>query len=65
MRAEGIDVTVAFSDATEALSLAQLVKRLSWSDCRSLAVDDDEAYRMMDAVNRVMSALADAGFSPR
>ncbi|GKL14532.1 hypothetical protein NUBL13797_50880 [Klebsiella pneumoniae] len=34
----------------EALALAQLVKRLTWTDMRGCAVDDDEAYTISDAV---------------
>lgn len=46
-------------------ALAQLVKRLGWSDARALAVNDDEAYAMMDGVAALQRALAEAGYNPR
>ena len=60
-----IPVTLYFRSEDEAMALAQLVKRLSWSDCRALATGDDEAGLMMGSLNDVRTALADAGFSPR
>lgn len=54
-------------DLTEdqALALAQFVKRVTWSDFRQCAVDDDEAYLIGDAVNQVARSLADKGYAPR
>ncbi|EIT3945504.1 hypothetical protein L1958_003105 [Escherichia coli] len=49
----------------EAQALAQLVKRLGFSDCRSLATSDIEAYLMMDGINQIMKALAEEGYAPR
>ncbi|WP_163596427.1 DUF7706 family protein, partial [Klebsiella pneumoniae] len=43
----------------EAQALAQLVKRLGFSDCRGLATSDIEAYLMMDGINQIMKALAE------
>ena len=48
-----------------ALALAQLVKRIGWTELRQNAVDDDEAYQMRQAVSAVARALAEAGFEPR
>ncbi|EGX8545774.1 hypothetical protein JG964_004547 [Salmonella enterica] len=48
-----------------ALALAQFVKRLTWSDLRGCAVDDDEAYVIKDAVDKLQRAMAEEGFSPR
>lgn len=59
-----ITVTVELPPS-EALALAQLVKRLSWNDARQNAVSDAEAYAMMDAVATLQRALADSGYSPR
>jgi hypothetical protein len=57
---------VAFElDDGLALALAQLVKRIGWTELRQNAVDDDEAYQMRQAVNEVAKALAEAGFEPR
>ncbi|WP_422663529.1 DUF7706 family protein [Serratia nevei] len=49
----------------EAQALAQLVKRLGFSDCRGLATSDIEAYLMMDGINQIMKALAEEGYAPR
>lgn len=52
-------------DEAEAWALAQLVKRLGYSDCRSNAVDDAEAHLMMEALAKLQRALDEAGVSPR
>ena len=57
-------ITVELPDG-EALALAQLCKRISHADCRSNAVNDDEAYIMMDAIAKLQRALAESGYSPR
>ncbi|ELO3050665.1 hypothetical protein QWQ71_004485 [Salmonella enterica] len=62
---ENTAIQVYLSGDAEAIALAQLVKRLSWADCRKMATSDDEAYLMMDGVNHVMDALAEKGFQPR
>lgn len=49
----------------QALALAQFTKRLVFSDIRGRAVDDDEAYVMVAAVERLQRALEDVGFAPR
>jgi hypothetical protein len=49
----------------EALALAQLLKRLTWSDMRSCAVDDAETYTIRDAVGKLQDALGRAGYAPR
>lgn len=49
----------------EALALAQFVKRVGWSEFRQNAVDDDEAYMIRDAVDRVAAGLAQVGYAPR
>ena len=48
-----------------AVALAQFVKRVGFSDMRSNAVDDQEAYLIRDAVEKVRIGLAKAGFAPR
>lgn len=50
---------------SQALALAQFVKRLTWSEIQACAVDEDETYQMRDAVNLLQKSLAEAGFSPR
>lgn len=51
--------------ADEALALAQFVKRVGFSDARANAVDNAEAYTMMDAIAKLQKSLAEAGYSPR
>jgi hypothetical protein len=61
---EHIIVTIEF-DAEQAWALAQLVKRIGWADCRSLAEDDEQTRQMIQATERVRAALAAAGYAPR
>ena len=59
-------VTVQLSlPPDQALALAQFVKRCGWSDMRTHSLDDDEAYRMRDAIDKLRGALASAGYAPR
>ena len=62
--AKTIDLAVTLTD-TQAWHLAQFLKRVGFSDFRSNAQDNDEAYAMRDAADRVRVALADAGYAPR
>ena len=48
-----------------AWDLAQFLKRAGFSEFRACAVDQDEAYRMIAAADKVRRALADAGVDPR
>lgn len=56
-----------YGDLTDAqaFALAELCKRIGFADCRSLAVDDAEAHRMIDATSRLLGALARAGYQVR
>jgi hypothetical protein len=49
----------------QACQLAQFLKRMGFSDFRSKAKFDEEAYTMQEAANRVADALHEAGYSPR
>lgn len=49
----------------EAQALAQLVKRLGFSDCRGWRRQILRAYLMMDGINQIMKALAEEGYAPR
>jgi hypothetical protein len=49
----------------ESQALAQFVKRVTWSAMRECAVDDVECYQIRAAINKLQSALADAGYAPR
>ena len=57
-------VTVELTDP-QALALAQFVKRLTFAEARACAIDEDEAYRIVDAVGRLQRALGDVGYAPR
>lgn len=48
-----------------AWALAQFLKRVGYNDYLSLAVDEQEAYDMVDAGEKVRAALADKGVAPR
>jgi hypothetical protein len=49
----------------QALDLAQLLKRIGFTEVQSNAVSNEEAYRMIDAIEVVRKALAEAGYAPR
>lgn len=48
-----------------ALALAQFVKRVGFNDIRDNAIDDPEAYQMLDGILRLQKALGHAGYSPQ
>lgn len=50
---------------SQALALAQFIKRVGWAEVSQNAVDKDEAYEMIDALHSLANALAKNGFSPR
>jgi len=59
-------VSVEFEiEKGKAWALAQLVKRIGWSEIRGCAVSDDEAEEMKDGLAVLAAALADAGANPR
>lgn len=59
-------VTIALKlTDTQALALAQFLKRATFDDFMRRAVDKDEAYDMQSAATQVMKALAAAGYAPR
>ncbi len=59
-----VTVSTELTDS-QAMALAQFVKRLTWSEMRTCAIDDDETWVMKDAIQTLQKSLADAGFSPR
>lgn len=59
----GVNVRVELS-AEQAWAVAQLVKGIGWSDCRSLAEDDEQTNLMIQATERLRRALAEAGHAP-
>lgn len=50
---------------SEAWDLAQFLKRVGFDQFFINAQDEDEAYRMMFAAEKVRKALAEAGYAPR
>lgn len=64
MEERTVTVTLTLTDA-QAWELAQMAKRLGWSDWRALSVDEAEAYVMRDATDRLAVGLREAGYSPR
>jgi hypothetical protein len=61
---ETLSITVTLTDA-QAWEYAQFLKRVCFSDYRSHATSDEEAYQMVNAGERIRQALADAGYAPR
>jgi hypothetical protein len=59
-----VDVQVRLTES-EAWDLAQFLKRVGFDQFFVNAQDEDEAYRMMFAVEKVRQALAEVGYSPR
>lgn len=59
-----ITVTTELSDS-QAMALAQFVKRVGWSEMRGCAVDDEEAYEIRAALEQLRRSLVEAGLSPR
>lgn len=49
----------------QAWAVAQFLKRISFSECRVNAVDDDEAYLMTAGLAKLQSLFAGAGIAPR
>lgn len=50
---------------SEAYALAELCKRITFNDARSMAVNSEEAYRMIYATNKVRDGLAKQNVSVR
>lgn len=48
-----------------AYALAELCKRIGFQDCRENAVNQDEAYHMLHAMDQVRIALERAGVAVR
>jgi hypothetical protein len=61
---EHVEINVTLTE-NQAWELAQFLKRACFSDYRGHATSDDEAYHMIDAGERIRSALAKKGYAPR
>lgn len=49
----------------EAMALANLCKRITFGAVMEFASNEDEAYKMLDALYTVQMSLAIEGFAPR
>lgn len=59
-----ITITTELSER-QALALAQLVKRIGWNEVRINAVDDHDAYLMIEAISALQNSLTASGYAPR
>ncbi len=59
-----VEISVTLTDV-EAWQFAQFLKRACFSDYRSHATSEAEAYRMIDAGERIRRALENQGYAPR
>ena len=64
MRQHIVEITLRLTDA-QAWEFAQFLKRACFSDYRSHATSEAEACHMIDAGERIRSALAEHGYAPR
>ena len=55
-----VEIKATLTDA-QAWEFAQFLKRVCYSDYRAHATSDAEAYRMVEAGERIREALADVG----
>ncbi|HWM70681.1 MAG TPA: hypothetical protein VNO35_29195 [Steroidobacteraceae bacterium] len=59
-----VEIKVVLTDA-QAREYAQFLKRVCFSEYRTNATCDQEAYRMRDAGELIRQALAEQGYAPR
>jgi hypothetical protein len=59
-----VSITVELTD-DQALAFSQFLKRACFSDYHGCAVDEDEAYTMIHASEKIREALAGVGYAPR
>jgi hypothetical protein len=50
---------------SESWLIALFLKRTTFNEVRECAVDNDEAYRMIDVIENAMRQLGDQGMAPR
>jgi hypothetical protein len=55
-------ITVELTEG-QALALGQFFKRCGWAELRACAADEDEAYRIRDALSAVQAELVFQGFA--
>ena len=59
-----VTIFVTLTDS-EAWQYAQFLKRVCFSDYRQRATSEPEAYRMVDAGEKIRDALREEGYVPR
>jgi hypothetical protein len=64
MNNEPITISAELTDS-QAHALAQFFKRATFDDLRKRALNDEDAYEMLNAAMLVREALAKAGYEPR
>lgn len=57
-----IDIDI---DETQTAALAQVLKRIGYTDIRALSQDDAEAYSAQHALEQIRQALVKQGYDPR
>jgi hypothetical protein len=60
---KSVEIQVILTDA-QAWEFAQFLKRVYFSDYRGHATSEAQAYRMVEASERIRAALAQAGYAP-
>lgn len=50
---------------SEALALAQFVKRVTWTEMRACAIDEAECYEIRRGLDLLRQELGLQGYSPR
>jgi len=61
---KSVEIQVILTDA-QAREFAQFLKRVYYSDYREHATSETQAYRMVEAGERIRQALAEAGYAPQ
>lgn len=64
MASANITITVELTDE-QAWQLAQFIKRSTFDQFRANAMNDEEAYTMIAAIELVAESLREKGFAPR
>lgn len=49
----------------QAWELAQLLKRIGWSECRAMSESEGQCRLMLEAIEQVREGLCAKGFDPR
>lgn len=65
MANDPVKIGPLFLSDSEALALAQLVKRIGYEEIRQNAVDKDEAQEMLNALAELAKVMGEAGYNPR